>query len=402
VVVATVKRESRDVDHPFYWETSTLPAVAAQPNVVPIDTHLQQIAARHPSFPNRLKGKSTSSESVYTQVQEFLTALWGGNDEIDIHPGNGYAGWAQAVMFAADLKGVSKAELGNGNGKDSPSGSDSGRKRKAEDGEEEKPKKSSKRSSLGKNVKTEPSTESTKGTKTASQPSKARALKLIPTLEAELLGSIYNPNPLIPLLSLTRHPDPEVVHKSIWALYRVFTRYITDNRLQGIGLYTFERNTSKPSSTDESKLVKRWMEERVYEYADILAGLLRDVEPSLRKSGSSLIFSLLPALSENLSNSMNRPLIATAYLTYVLKSLVLPTVSLRGSTPSSPPQSSSSKSLTPGNNPSGQWSTVPENQIMTKVRASTMITLPGDVIHDASKKLADYDDLRWAVFKGFS
>ncbi|KAH8081551.1 DNA glycosylase, partial [Filobasidium floriforme] len=74
-----------------------------KPNVVPIDTHLQQIAARHPQFPSKLKHKSTSSEPVYNQVQEFLTKLWGGPAEQTHLPGNGFAGWAQAVMFAADL-----------------------------------------------------------------------------------------------------------------------------------------------------------------------------------------------------------------------------------------------------------------------------------------------------------
>lgn len=66
---------------------------------VPIDTHLQQIAARHPKFPARLKNKSTSTEKVYTEVQGFLEALW------DAEDAPGMAGWAQAVMFAADLKG---------------------------------------------------------------------------------------------------------------------------------------------------------------------------------------------------------------------------------------------------------------------------------------------------------
>lgn len=43
-----------------------------RPNIVPIDTHIQQIAARHPSFPSRLRNKSTSSESVYREDRKSV------------------------------------------------------------------------------------------------------------------------------------------------------------------------------------------------------------------------------------------------------------------------------------------------------------------------------------------
>ncbi|KAJ9113962.1 hypothetical protein QFC19_000158 [Naganishia cerealis] len=79
-------------------------------NIVPIDTHLQQIAARHPRFPAKLKSKSTSTEGVYNAVQTFLCDLWGGGDEESsmtngTRPRMKLAGWCQSVMFAADLKG---------------------------------------------------------------------------------------------------------------------------------------------------------------------------------------------------------------------------------------------------------------------------------------------------------
>ncbi|GHJ86460.1 hypothetical protein NliqN6_2862 [Naganishia liquefaciens] len=69
-------------------------------HIVPIDTHLQQIAARHPRFPAKLKSKATSTEAVYNAVQEFLAGIWGSDDHA-----SGLAGWCQSVMFAADLKG---------------------------------------------------------------------------------------------------------------------------------------------------------------------------------------------------------------------------------------------------------------------------------------------------------
>lgn len=61
-------------------------------HLIPIDTHLMAIAARHPDFPGRLKGKPMSKQ-IYDEVQSFLEDKWGD-----------MGGWTQAVMFAADLK----------------------------------------------------------------------------------------------------------------------------------------------------------------------------------------------------------------------------------------------------------------------------------------------------------
>lgn len=60
--------------------------------LIPVDTHVAAIAARHPAFPSRLKGK-TMSKQIYDGTQAFLEDKWGP-----------LGGWAQAVMFAADLK----------------------------------------------------------------------------------------------------------------------------------------------------------------------------------------------------------------------------------------------------------------------------------------------------------
>ncbi|KAJ9101727.1 hypothetical protein QFC21_003066 [Naganishia friedmannii] len=81
-----------------------------QANIVPIDTHLQQIAARHPRFPAKLRSKATSTEGAYNAVQTFLCDLWGGgpeetSSEQGARPRMELAGWCQSVMFAADLKG---------------------------------------------------------------------------------------------------------------------------------------------------------------------------------------------------------------------------------------------------------------------------------------------------------
>ncbi|OXG53280.1 N-glycosylase/DNA lyase [Cryptococcus neoformans] len=62
-----------------------------KPSLIPIDTHVAHIAARHPAFPSRLKNKAMSKQ-VYEETQEFLLDRWGP-----------MGGWCQAVLFAADL-----------------------------------------------------------------------------------------------------------------------------------------------------------------------------------------------------------------------------------------------------------------------------------------------------------
>lgn len=88
----------------FFWGGAPL-----QHHVVPIDTHLQQIAARHPRFPAKLKSKAPSTEAVYNAVQAFLCDLWTAHspsdDDDDAQQTMALAGWCQSVMFAADLKG---------------------------------------------------------------------------------------------------------------------------------------------------------------------------------------------------------------------------------------------------------------------------------------------------------
>lgn len=63
-------------------------------DVVPVDTHVLQIAVRDYKF----KGPKTMNKIAYNQVKKHLRDLFGE-----------YAGWAQLVMFAADL-----SDLNNG------------------------------------------------------------------------------------------------------------------------------------------------------------------------------------------------------------------------------------------------------------------------------------------------
>lgn len=101
----------------------------------------------------------------------------------------------------------------------------------------------------------------------------------IQKLEQQLTASPADPNPLLPLLALARHPSPEVVHKACWALYRVFGTQLSQNRVGGI---TGRGDESTASLADGAREAKAWVRERLLEYVSILGGLLRDSESALR------------------------------------------------------------------------------------------------------------------------
>lgn len=114
-------------------------------------------------------------------------------------------------------------------------------------------------------------------------------LAQITQFEAKLLGPTYNPNPLLPLISLSRHGSPPVVHKAVWSLHRVFIKYISEGKVGGFG-----GNGKREEEADlsvlrdkegrESKEVKGWVRDRLLEYLEILGGMIRDSEESLRVS----------------------------------------------------------------------------------------------------------------------
>jgi len=61
--------------------------------VIPVDTHVHQIAMKHYGVSGSLKGKSAMTPKLYDEVSTRLSALWGE-----------YAGWAHSVLFTSDLK----------------------------------------------------------------------------------------------------------------------------------------------------------------------------------------------------------------------------------------------------------------------------------------------------------
>lgn len=231
------------------------------------------------------------------------------------------------------------------------------------------------------------------------QQSTAAIIKQIPTFEASLLADLSDPNNLLPLLSLARHAYPEVVHKDIWALHRVFIPLISAGKVGGLVSTSLASRGSGEDEVDEVEVgsgreVKIWVRERLVEYLEILAGLLRDNEAALRvsqllrlhKSGVKLtlqssalplLFSLLPALSTSG--------VHTIYFRIILDALIYPTESLRGASPRKVGSSSTSS----------QWIVVPAHQVSEDAGV-----LPQDVIALVVDDFwAKYDDLRLLFFR---
>ena len=132
-------------------------------------------------------------------------------------------------------------------------------------------------------------------------PSSSTAISKIAALETKLLSTPYNPNPLVQLLNFARHPAPDVVHKAIWALHRVFIRYIKDGKVGGISDTALRRRSNSALEAEddqtegmEAREVRGWVRDRLLEYVEVLGGLVRDREPGLRVSPSkSLLKSLI-------------------------------------------------------------------------------------------------------------
>ncbi|BFZ04436.1 hypothetical protein BsWGS_07475 [Bradybaena similaris] len=62
-----------------------------KPEALPVDTHVWQFTARN--YMPKLHSAKSLTEKLYTEIGDFYRDLWGA-----------YAGWAQAVLFAADLR----------------------------------------------------------------------------------------------------------------------------------------------------------------------------------------------------------------------------------------------------------------------------------------------------------
>ncbi|KAJ7109466.1 DNA glycosylase [Mycena epipterygia] len=61
--------------------------------VVPVDTHVHQIAIKHYGLKGSLTSKATMTPKLYEEINTRLVGVWGD-----------YAGWAHSVLFTSDLK----------------------------------------------------------------------------------------------------------------------------------------------------------------------------------------------------------------------------------------------------------------------------------------------------------
>ncbi|KAI0306353.1 DNA glycosylase [Multifurca ochricompacta] len=67
-----------------------------KPEVIPVDTHVHQIAMKHYGFRGVSGAKQAMSPKLYDVISERFHGVWGD-----------YAGWAHSVLFTADLKAFS-------------------------------------------------------------------------------------------------------------------------------------------------------------------------------------------------------------------------------------------------------------------------------------------------------
>ena len=162
---------------------------------------------------------------------------------------------------------------------------------------------------------------------------------LIKGLEVNITASISSSaslNPLADLVSLTVSlHNPQSVLKAVYACYRVFVLLISKGCLEN------------PMSEQE-KLVKVWMLERLDEYVSFLTGLLKDEESLLRvrhtscyfiplhpshptqTSALNILMSLLKHLSSSLTRSSQTPQFHVPHFKKVIAALLTCPPSERG------------------------------------------------------------------------
>jgi len=95
----------------------------------------------------------------------------------------------------------------------------------------------------------------------------------IKDLELQITTAVANNaslNPLSDLLDIAQNvSDAKDTSKAVYSLYRVFVVIISSNKLA-------------PGGGDASKVVRRWVWERLDAYVNLLLGLLQDEEATLR------------------------------------------------------------------------------------------------------------------------
>ncbi|KAH8093777.1 CBF-domain-containing protein [Cristinia sonorae] len=117
----------------------------------------------------------------------------------------------------------------------------------------------------------------------------------IQSLEVQLTAAVANKttlNPLADLLDIARNiAEASLLSKALYALYRVFVVIISAGMLHGA------------LSDDTAKAVRTWLNERLQGYTQLLVGLLKDDEPTLKTSSLNILMSLQKHLSTSVSKT---------------------------------------------------------------------------------------------------
>ncbi|QRV90731.1 hypothetical protein RhiJN_18749 [Ceratobasidium sp. AG-Ba] len=140
-------------------------------------------------------------------------------------------------------------------------------------------------------------------------------VKRIEYLESSLAQSLLGGgslNAFVDLLELARSTtDAAVLHKIIYALYR-----------STVSIAASPKIDSSKCRTEESKLVRTWLLDRVNEYIDLLCGLMADEEKGLRSAALQIHMSTLKHLSSAFSSASNTPQIYSVHFRKIVRALV--------------------------------------------------------------------------------
>ncbi|KAG9125442.1 hypothetical protein FRC07_007579 [Ceratobasidium sp. 392] len=189
-------------------------------------------------------------------------------------------------------------------------------------------------------------------------------VKKIESLESSLAKSLVDGtslNALVDLLELAGSTtDPAVLHKALYALYRSAVSIAASPKL----------DLSK-CRTEETKLVRTWLLDRIGEYTDLLCGLMADEEKALRSAALQILMSTLKHFSSAFSNASGVPQIYSVQFRKIVRALLLC------------PSSSRVGGLAPLEGGGGEKRTVEVD-----VRDNFVETW-----------LSSYDDVRWFFFR---
>ncbi|CEL58182.1 putative protein C1604,06c OS=Schizosaccharomyces pombe (strain 972 / ATCC 24843) GN=SPBC1604.06c PE=3 SV=1 [Rhizoctonia solani AG-1 IB] len=192
--------------------------------------------------------------------------------------------------------------------------------------------------------------------KLASTDSNVKDIEAIEAAVNKSLAEGGSLNCLADLLDLARcSSDAAVLHKVLYSLYRSCVSVAASPKI----------DLSK-CQTEESKLVRSWLLERIGEYTDLLCGLMADQEKALRTAALQILMSMLKHLSTAFSTASNTPQIYSTHFRKIVGALLL--------CPSSPRNGSAHSGI--------------HHKVQPDLRDTFIDTW-----------LSSYDDIRWFFFR---